>query len=173
MVGDPRKHITSCKGRWVKERRERMREGSVHSKGEAALVWCEEYHRVMAGKKGRLLQRHMCRLITEGYKTVSWWFRRYPKEFGVLRSQAGGGERLECFINCPCCGEEEEDMEHMFGGCQEGEMVSLRVGVDRWVQSLVEGLLDKWEVPWRGWSVGGVRVASLRCGLWSLVIGDY
>jgi hypothetical protein len=181
VTGDPRRHISKGKGKWVRERAERWREGSTGKVAEGAGVWCHRYHQVMEGKRGYQLQRHLCRLTTEMYKTSQWWFKRYPQEFGHLRGAAEieegglvGGLRYHSMM-CTQCGEKEETMRHMFGECQgesdDGKMGELRERLNLRSQELVEGVLRRWGVRWEGWVRGGDRVGDMRHGLWSFMMG--
>jgi len=68
------------------------------------------YHKIIMGKLGIIHQRHLARLMTNSYKTLEWWFHRYPTIFGKLNDD---GELLPAY-DCPSCANCEETTPHMF-----------------------------------------------------------
>ncbi len=51
--------------------------------------------------------------MTNSYKTVQWWFTRYPSNYGFIHPTSG---EVTPF-SCPCCSMHRETVDHLFGEC--------------------------------------------------------
>jgi hypothetical protein len=70
----------------------------VYSEGKKWGVWDTFCQDVAAGKMGFRLMKHMNRIVTQQFKTMTWWYRAHPE---VFSNRSGEG----CLL-CPCCMEE-------------------------------------------------------------------
>ena len=72
---------------WSRKRSAKLREGEVYSEGKKWGVWDKFYQDVALGKMGPRLMKHMNRIVTQQFKTMTWRYRAHP---GVFCDPGGG-----------------------------------------------------------------------------------
>ena len=163
--GDPRRGIKKkLSSAWGKRRLAKAKEGELYKLGRKWGVWDDFYQGAVIGKLGAKLMKHMNRIVTQQFKTISWWYKACPDLFSSY-------DGSEC-MPCPCCGNEVETLRHMFERCNNIRSQAVRLKVEKLGQGLVEELLEQWGIMEELFKVGGVGADGISWGVWGIITGD-
>ena len=85
--------------------------------------------------------------MTNSYKTLEWWFHRYPTIFGKLNFNNENVPAYDC-LSCALC---VETTPHMFGICTHPDIIKTREIADgAAIETFMDAIQDTKE-PFTAW----------------------